>query len=358
MRNFNQQPTPVPPQVEIPQDFPSMPREIIERFPEAQDWQRRLDDFWTRTNQAIQQSQNQTARQINQNVIYNVDTFLIYRNGEPTPMFALDDTGIRLGNVLVVNTPGRKVYIGEGKYADDGTPFYIDTLGNFSLGSSLSWDPETDTLTITGTINANSGTIGGFEIGPDYIRDTLNSFGLASTVTGDDDVRFWAGSSFATRDAAPLRIYESGYMAITNLTVGSGVYNPRIALSIAAEVSGGALFSQPPFALHNFPTVIAGANNQNLYASYFTGRMSPGAFTGLSGYLLSVGPSFGDGSGDVENMYGIYIDTIDLGTVTNWGLYVATTAKSFFAGELQLANLAGVGTRNVVVDASGNLSAP
>ena len=65
MKRFAQQPTPVPPQVEIPQEFPAVPREVIDRFPEAAEWQRKLDEFWTRTNQAIQQAQDQTARQIN-----------------------------------------------------------------------------------------------------------------------------------------------------------------------------------------------------------------------------------------------------------------------------------------------------
>lgn len=224
MRNFLQQPTPVPPQVELPQNFPEIPAEIIDRYGDsARDWQRRLDDFWTRTNQAIQQAQDQTARQINSNVVFNVDSFLIYANGVPTAMFALDASGVRLGNVLTVNTPGRKVYIGAGNLANDDTPFYIDTLGNFSLGASLVWDPDTDTLTITGIINATSGTIGGFDIGADYIRDTANSFGLASTITGGDDVRLWAGAAFASRGTAPFRVTEAGNLVATSATISGTI---------------------------------------------------------------------------------------------------------------------------------------
>ena len=36
--------------------------------------------------------------------------------------------------------------------------------------------------TFTGTLVAAGGTVGGFDIGSDYIRDTNNSMGLASTV--------------------------------------------------------------------------------------------------------------------------------------------------------------------------------
>ena len=64
--------------------------------------------------------------------------------------------------------------------------------------------------TFTGTITATTGTIGGFDIGSDYIRDAANSFGLASTVTGGDDVRFWAGDTFANRETALFRITEGG----------------------------------------------------------------------------------------------------------------------------------------------------
>lgn len=60
-------------------------------------------------------------------------------------------------------------------------------------------------------------TIGDFRLGADYMRDAANSFGLASTVTAGDDVRFWAGATFANRGTAPARIYESG-----NFSFGTG----------------------------------------------------------------------------------------------------------------------------------------
>ena len=42
--------------------------------------------------------------------------------------------------------------------------------------------------TFSGTITATTGSIGGFSIGSDYIKDVADSFGLASTVSGGDDV--------------------------------------------------------------------------------------------------------------------------------------------------------------------------
>jgi hypothetical protein len=76
-------------------------------------------------------------------------------------------------------------------------------------GGLIAWDGTT--LGVYGFINATQGgTIGGFSLGSDYIRDTGNSFGFASTVTGGDDTRFWAGATFANRATAPMRISESG----------------------------------------------------------------------------------------------------------------------------------------------------
>lgn len=69
----------------------------------------------------------------------------------------------------------------------------------------------------TGTIVSTGGTIGGFEIGSDYIRDTANTMGIASTVTNSDDIRFWAGSSFLNRATAPFRVTESGALFIGSL---------------------------------------------------------------------------------------------------------------------------------------------
>lgn len=75
-----------------------------------------------------------------------------------------------------------------------------------------------------GSISATSGTIGGFEIGTDYIRDVANSFGLSSAVTGGNDPRFWAGTTLANIATAPVRIYEDGSMVATNIEATGAIY--------------------------------------------------------------------------------------------------------------------------------------
>lgn len=339
MRRFTQQPTPVPPQVELPPGFPEIPRDVLDRFPSAADWQQRLDEFWTRTNQAIQQAQSQTAKQLNANVVYTVDSFLIYTNDRPIPMFSLDGTGVRLGDVLVINTPGRKVYIGEGTYQDAQTPFYIDTLGRFSLGANLSWDPDADTLAITGTITATSGSIGGFNIGTDYIRDAANSMGLASAATGGDDVRFWAGDTFANRATAPFRVHESGILSATQISttslgIGSGVASAGVLLEVLGTKTASGGVAE---ALRSAPTLLAAANNDVLYGLRVKPIMTKGAFTGLTVYGLHLGYTSGGGAGTIDNAYALYITPNSIG-VNNWGVYVAANIASYFEGVTSFNN--------------------
>jgi hypothetical protein len=92
-------------------------------------------------------------------------------------------------------------------------PFRVTEAGNLVATSA----------TISGTITATTGTIGGFDVGSDYIRDAANSMGLASTVTGGDDVRFWAGATFANRATAPFRVTEAGVLVASNATISGTV---------------------------------------------------------------------------------------------------------------------------------------
>lgn len=98
-------------------------------------------------------------------------------------------------------------------------------IGNAAAGSAAFTVTKAGVLTatgatISGSITATSGAIGGFNIGTDYIRDAANSFGLASTVTVGDDVRFWAGDTFANRASAPFRVTEAGVVYASSGTVG------------------------------------------------------------------------------------------------------------------------------------------
>src|SRR3990167_1654567 len=81
-----------------------------------------------------------------------------------------------------------------------------DELVKFYIGNITSYFNWTGTdVVIAGSISATTGSIGGFDIGSDYIRDAADTFGLASTITSGNDVRFWAGDTFVNRDTAEFR---------------------------------------------------------------------------------------------------------------------------------------------------------
>lgn len=168
---------------------------------------------------------------------------------ENTPSFTNSFTdGVAFG-ALVAGEGGQPLTISEGGSIlsgqtayDTGTGFWLGKVSGtpkFSIGNSagnkMTWDGST--LTITGAITATSGTIGGFTIGSDYIRDVADSFGLASTVTGGDDVRFWAGAAFASRSSAPARITEAGVATFTSVTLSTSVAISGIANNTSTDIS-------------------------------------------------------------------------------------------------------------------------
>ena len=101
-------------------------------------------------------------------------------------------------------------YIRSNNWVPKTVGFYIDGTTGYA---------EFSNVYVSGNIQALTGSVGGFVIGADYIRDIGNMFGMASTTTGLNDVRFWAGASYANRATAPFRVYEDGSLAGTGLTI-------------------------------------------------------------------------------------------------------------------------------------------
>lgn len=110
-------------------------------------------------------------------------------------------------------------------YVKGSSGWKIDVLGNVEFSNGyFRGDITGASGTFTGTVTATSGLIGGFSIGSDYIKDVADSFGLASTVTGGNDVRFWAGDTFANRATADLRIYEDGAIIASNIEATGSIF--------------------------------------------------------------------------------------------------------------------------------------
>jgi hypothetical protein len=86
----------------------------------------------------------------------------------------------------------------------------------FRFGTTVTAYMDTD-----GTLKFLAGEIGGWVIGPDSIKDAAGVVGMLSTVTGGDDIRFFAGH--ATPASAPFRVTEAGALVASNATITGSI---------------------------------------------------------------------------------------------------------------------------------------
>ena len=123
--------------------------------------------------------------------------------------------------------------LGTGIFIGLSSAIYQFRAGNPSADYVL-WNGTN--LSVSGTITTSNGTIGGFAIGADYFRDSANTFGLASTVSAGDDVRFWAGATFANRATAVYRVTEAGAVNASNITItGGSISGTSLNIGTATE---------------------------------------------------------------------------------------------------------------------------
>ncbi len=176
--------------------------------------------------------------------------------GGSTGGFMTSPNGLTSGQ-LSLNSAGETILVGSATAPLTGAGVFIGNAGDNTYdfragdpaGSYIHWDASAATLTIVGSITAVAGTIGGFNIGADYVRDVANSFGLASTVTGGDDVRFWAGDTFANRGTAPFRVTEAGNVSANTLTV-TGATTSFIQVPLTQSLlAGEAITSGDPVSI-------------------------------------------------------------------------------------------------------------
>jgi len=159
---------------------------------------------------------------------------------------------------------------------------------NFVLGTT-GWKLDADGTIYGYNAVFAGGTIGGFSIGADYIRDAANSFGLASTVAVGDDVRFWAGATFANRATAPARITEAGIIYATGAVIdGTTTIGGRLASVLATAIDSAGHFidatlnTSAKTILDAFTFGASGALQIGTYVNGVSGdiRISPNGIVG------------------------------------------------------------------------------
>jgi len=247
--------------------------------------------------------------------------------GDPNASWVkIDDTnGVRLGNA-------------------GATSVQITPAGNASF---------------TGQITASSGAIGGWSIGSDYIRDAANAVGLASTVTGGDDVRFWAGDTYANRATADFRVTEAGAMTATSgqiggwLITGSTLYNDTYSAGQAPidyPFYAGQTYANratAPFRVEDSGALYA--TNANINGSITSTSGTIGGWTLASNYLTagSAGTTVRLDSGGSNPAFSAGSSTPASAPfrVTNAGALTATNAT--LTGTLSAAS------GNVTINGSG-----
>jgi len=156
----------------------------------------------------------------------------------------------------------------------DATSFHVDVDGNLWLGAAT-YAAAPFTVSSAGALTATSGAIGGFTIDTDNIRDVANSFGLASTVSGGDDVRFWAGDTYVNRATADFRVTEAGAVTGSSITITGG--------SVAASILSGLVpLANENVAAQGWTYSGAWSSTDNNTAAWASGTLTTAAGTAYS----------------------------------------------------------------------------
>ena len=148
------------------------------------------------------------------------------------------------GKVGCLSCSSTTLYLGSGTYNNANTPVYFDDTGKFSLGNKLRFDGTT--LLIDGSIAATYGEIGGFTVGEKTITATnlvltsgiageanitvgtgANSAGLGSP-SSSSDIAIWAGSTYANRSSANVRITAGGVATLVGATISGTITTNNI----------------------------------------------------------------------------------------------------------------------------------
>ncbi len=108
-------------------------------------------------------------------------------------------------------TGGDDIRFWAGNATPASAPFRVTEAGALVATSA----------TITGSITATTGTVGGWVISSASLADAAGVVGMSSAVTGGDDVRFWAGN--ATPSSAPFRVTEAGALVATSATISGSI---------------------------------------------------------------------------------------------------------------------------------------
>lgn len=208
----------------------------------------------------------------------------IYIPNTTSPVFSVTTAGavtassvtITGGTVGGVSTSNDKLFIGTGNYNNANTAFYVDNTGQFSLKDKLSWNGSA--LTITGAINASSGSFTGKITVPGTntqfgtnINDAANYQGIKIGGASGAWLNAWVersdGSVYfnAQNPSGTNRFYMDSTDSL--LRMGNGVFqvtNAGIITATSGTVGGWTLGSSSLSASYNSGGLFSTAGSMTL----------------------------------------------------------------------------------------------
>jgi hypothetical protein len=154
--------------------------------------------------------------------------------------------------------------------------------------------------------------------------------GITGTVTGGDDVRFWAGDTYANRNSAEFRVTESGALTATSGAIGGWALNSTY---LTATTTGGSFDGTSGWAATGDVSMWAGQTYANrATAPFIVYRSGAVALDEVYGTPRPGSDGFG-ALGLSDRRWGnAHIYDIDLYDKLNWRSGVCTTSEAACAG--------------------------
>jgi hypothetical protein len=153
-------------------------------------------------------------------------------------------TSGRISGLVVVGQTGtgitldgvdKKIYIGQGQYANSNTPFYAasGSSDNFSLGDKLTFDGSD--LSVSGSIITESGSIAGWQINNDSLKKEISNKGVEINAN-NQSIKFY--NITASQQATQLLIDTSTTDDYSQYTGSLYQFFSFTTSSITTQVTG------------------------------------------------------------------------------------------------------------------------
>jgi hypothetical protein len=240
-------------------------------------------------------------------------------------------------------TPGQagaifSVIGGSATLPTSGSGFYIDEVGKFRFASSPSAYISGDgsgNLTVSGTIVATAGNIGGLTLAADKL--SASSPGSYVGISGSGNYAFWAGS--ANPALAPFSVTNTGVVTASNLVISNAV----TVGSLGGFYSG----LTPSSSMSIFAGATASTGTGATFWVTNTGSVYSAGGASFQGPILTAGNLVGSSLSGTSN---------NSGSLVGGAIYVPSIgAAKFYVDSSGNMTAAGASVSGSIVAAAGNI---